>query len=242
MELAYDIITIVAITTLIQSIFGVGILLFGTPLMLGLGYNFINVIIILLPISLLISTIQALRHYKLIDLKFCKYILLYSVPVISIVLFFVVHIKIDINIVVGSFLVFVAAKEYFSVINKMVMVATKNTRIYIVLMGVIHGMTNLGGSLLTAIIHAQKYNKNTTRATIAASYGIFAFFQIITLAIADTDYIVDRLSIIIYTLISLAVFIVAEKYVYLNINDISYAKYFSIFLLLSGVFICIKSI
>ena len=183
-----------------------------------------------------------MRHYKLINLKFCKYIILYSVPIISIVLFFVVNIEIDMNIVVGSFLIFVAAKDYFSVINKMVIVATKNTRIYIVLMGAIHGMTNLGGSLLTAIIHAQKYNKNTTRATIAASYGIFAFFQIITLVISDSDFNVDRLSIILYTVISLFVFILAEKFIYLNINNHSYSKYFSIFLLLSGIFLCIKSI
>ena len=49
---------IVIILSIIQSIFGVGILLFGTPTLIYLDYSFINTLNILLPCSLLISFFQ----------------------------------------------------------------------------------------------------------------------------------------------------------------------------------------
>ena len=48
------------ISTLVffQSIFGVGLLLFGTPTFLLLNYNFLDTLNILLPISISISFLQ----------------------------------------------------------------------------------------------------------------------------------------------------------------------------------------
>ena len=37
-----DILLTVIATTIIQSVFGVGVLVFGTPILLLLGYDFIN--------------------------------------------------------------------------------------------------------------------------------------------------------------------------------------------------------
>ena len=42
----------------VQSIFGVGLLLFGTPSFLILGYDFANTINILMPVSITISILQ----------------------------------------------------------------------------------------------------------------------------------------------------------------------------------------
>ena len=42
-----DILIVVVITSFIQSIFGVGVLLFGTPLLLVRGYDFAEAIIVL---------------------------------------------------------------------------------------------------------------------------------------------------------------------------------------------------
>ena len=45
----------------IQSIFGIGLLLFGTPTFLILGYDFINTLNFLLPISIAISSLQLIN-------------------------------------------------------------------------------------------------------------------------------------------------------------------------------------
>ena len=63
-----DIFLIVIVTSIIQSIFGVGVLLFGTPLLLLRGYDFIYAVIVLLPISVSINLIQIAKDYRSVDL------------------------------------------------------------------------------------------------------------------------------------------------------------------------------
>ena len=84
-----DILAALLLTTVIQSIFGVGILLFGTPLLLLLGYEFSYALSVLLPISIAINMLQVLKHYSYIDLKLYKNVLLYSIPFIVLFLFII---------------------------------------------------------------------------------------------------------------------------------------------------------
>jgi hypothetical protein len=57
----------------------------------------------------------------------------------------------------------------------------RRRRTYLVFMGVIHGLSNLGGSLLTALVYARHHSKDVARATIATGYGLFAAIQLLTL-------------------------------------------------------------
>ena len=74
--MSLDILITVAITSFIQSIFGVGVLLFGTPLLMLQGYNFFQTVIVLLPISLLINLFQISKDYRALDIVFYKNILI----------------------------------------------------------------------------------------------------------------------------------------------------------------------
>jgi len=67
-----DVLITVVVTSFIQSIFGVGVLLFGTPLLLLQGYDFIEAVIFLLPISVSINLIQIAKDYQSVDLDFIK--------------------------------------------------------------------------------------------------------------------------------------------------------------------------
>ena len=176
-----DILLTVAGTSLIQSVFGVGVLLFGTPILLALGYDFVKAITILLPISLTINLFQIIKDYKKIDTDFYKKIVFYTIPFVVLFLFIVTTSKINIGMVVGIFLLIVALKDHSLQLKNIIESLTKHEKLYLIIMGIIHGATNLGGSLLTAIIHNKKYKKNVTRATVAASYATFAAFQIVTL-------------------------------------------------------------
>ena len=64
------IIILLIITSAIQSLFGVGVLLFGTPVLLLLGYSFIESLLILLPVSISINILQISKDYKYFDYKF----------------------------------------------------------------------------------------------------------------------------------------------------------------------------
>lgn len=240
--MSLDILIIVVITSFIQSIFGVGVLLFGTPLLLLLGYNFIDAIIVLLPISITINLFQIAKDYKSLDLDFYKKILVYTIPFVIIFLFLVTKMQINIGLIVGVFLLTVALKDYSLTLNTFIKFATRHEKAYFSIMGIIHGLTNLGGSLLTAIVHSKEYDKRITRVTVAISYATFAAFQILTLLISGLIVEINLIGVGIYMVIGVTIFLLTEKLVYKEINNEIYSKLFAVFLFVSGVLLCVKSI
>ncbi|MEE9395893.1 MAG: TSUP family transporter [Methylococcales bacterium] len=237
-----DIMLAVVGTAIIQSIFGVGVLLFGTPLLLLLGYEFIDSLIILLPISISINLFQIIQHYSLIDRKFYKNILIYTIPFVVLFLFLIASNKININLIIGCFLIFVALKSYSKKIESVLGILVKYERSYLAAMGVIHGLTNLGGSLLTAIVHGKAYSKDVTRVTVAAAYATFAVFQIITLLFSVKSYDGLFTENMMYLTVALMVYVWAEAMFYVQIDNAKYSKIFAVFLFVSGVLLIGKSI
>jgi uncharacterized membrane protein YfcA len=237
-----DILLIVIVTSVIQSIFGVGVLLFGTPLLLLLGYDFIHAVTVLLPISVSINLIQVAKDYRSVDWDFYKKILLYTIPFVVIFLLVVTRFKINIGLIIGVFLLLVAAKNYSRKVNRVIQFLVGYERAYFMMMGILHGLTNLGGSLLTAIVHSKGYEKHVTRATVALSYATFATFQILTLLVSDASAEIRLSGTGIYLMASITVFTLTEKLVYRDINNENYSNYFAVFLSLSGMLLCIKSI
>ena len=65
---------ILLVLIIIQSIFGIGLLLFGTPTFLLLGYDFLNTLNFLLPISIIISFLQFISP----KINFSKIFLLFQ--------------------------------------------------------------------------------------------------------------------------------------------------------------------
>ena len=77
MELLFEI-SIIFFLVVFQSLFGVGLLLFGTPIFLLLGNNFESTLVLILPISIIISLLQIIYHRKLSNnhiLEFNKFCL-----------------------------------------------------------------------------------------------------------------------------------------------------------------------
>ena len=91
----------------VQSVFGVGLLLFGTPSFLILGYDFANTINILMPISITISILQFLKS-RVKDQKFIKEYNVFCLPFLVIFLIIALKFKyiLDFKLLVGLLLVF----------------------------------------------------------------------------------------------------------------------------------------
>jgi hypothetical protein len=235
-----DILLTVIATTVIQSVFGVGVLLFGTPILLLLGYDFINALTILLPISIAINCLQILKHYQFIDTSFYKNVLIYTIPFVVLFLFFVSLAKINISLLIGVFLILVALKSYFPALEQSLQKMLKYQRSYLALMGVMHGLTNLGGSLLTAIVHGKNYQKNTTRVTVAICYATFAVFQLLTLFLLGSQFELSFAGHMSFVQLGVVVFLLTEEIVYRSIDNQKYNQIFAAFLLLSGVLLILK--
>ena len=112
------IIVLLIITSAIQSLFGVGVLLFGTPVLLLFGYSFIESLLILLPVSVSINILQISKDYKHIDYNFFKNIMFLTTPLIILFLYFVAKINLNVSFIIGFFLILISIKDYSETIKK----------------------------------------------------------------------------------------------------------------------------
>jgi len=226
----YIIFTIV-LTATIQSLFGVGILLFGTPILLLLEYNFLDILMILLPVSATINLLQIWKDYKKVDRAIYKRIVLLTVPFIIIFLLLVSKNEIDINLIIGLFLIFIALKDYLPWFKILFNKLLDFDKTFYIFMGAIHGATSLGGALLTAKMFHTDLDKYEKRATTAISYLTFVVFQIAVILYLDVKY---ELEYLIYIVTGLGVYLIVNRFLFNNISDSKYNLLFAIFLIISG--------
>ena len=215
---------VIVVVSVIQSLFGVGVLLFGTPILLFFGYGFADVLTILLPISLSINLIQIIRDHKHISFIYYKKLLTFTIPPIVLCLAFAVEMNINVSFYVGSFLIFISLKSFLK-IKEIVLNIFKYERLFLTTMGMLHGLTNLGGSLLTSQIFTLDLNKLEKRATISLSYFTFAIFQLLTLVTLGKlqDLKVELIFVGITT------YLLADYFIYANIPDRKYDKVLQFF-------------
>jgi len=233
-----EIIIVIVLSVALQSLFGVGVLLFGTPMLLFLGYPFMESLLMLLPISVSINALQVIKDYKDINFKIYRSILFITIPFIIIFLFLISKINVNINFFVGTFLIFMSLKDRVAVLKTIFDKSLSYNKLFYSLMGIVHGMTNLGGALLTAKIFSTDLTKHEKRATTAISYMSFAIFQIVTILFLDKKYESSNGWLI---LIGVLVYLVINKLIFYKISEQRYNKIFSIFLVVSGVLLILKS-
>ena len=233
--MAFVTLIVIIITSTVQSIFGTGVLLFGTPLLLLIGYNFQNTLIILLPTSILISFFQVINNINKIDYKFYKKLFIITVPLICLFLFLTNINPFNINLFVGLLLVIISLKEKIESIQSFIKYIIKYEPLYLMITGIIHGITNLGGALLSAIVFSKNLSKGSKRTTIAVSYLTFAFFQILTIILTFNNNDVFNKFNLIYWISGVSIFLFVEKYLYFRIDEKKYIIYSNVFLFTIGI-------
>ena len=102
-------------------------------------------------------------------------------------------------------------------------------------MGVLHGLTNLGGTLLSGAILSKDLSKNSKRVTIAISYFSMALIQVATLIFLINPGIFINKTYPLYWVLGLVIFFIVEKYFYPSVNEKMYHKYSNVFLFTIGV-------
>ena len=223
---------LITLFCLFQSVFGVGLLLLGTPTFLLIGYDFFEVLNILLPYSILISFMQIFVS-KRQNFKFGKKILIHSIPFLILGLVIVEYIQDKINfvLVVSIFLIAFSVLNIRNLRNKKIEI--KNINLSLNFLGLFHGLTNLGGSLLTIISTNVQSDKNIIRHNISSGYFIFALFQLLLINIFFNQINFDYLKFIWLPII---IFILSQRF-FKKMNDVVYYKSLNIFTLSYGVYI-----
>ena len=231
---------IITFLIIIQSIFGVGLLLFGTPSFLILGYDFANTINILMPVSITISILQFFRS-RVRDQKFIDEYNLFCLPFL--VLFLIVALKFkyffDFKILVGLLLIFssilILNKRKFSSFKKTFF---KFKKFVLIGIGCVHGLTNMGGSFLAIYSTLVSHNKKEiARFYICYGYlimGILQYFIVLFLSSKTIEF-----TKLFYILIAFILYFPSQK-LFKNINDNKFSKYINIIALLYGIIILVS--
>ncbi len=239
METYLEIIIIIFLIA-IQSIFGVGLLLFGTPSFLLLGYDFANTINILMPVSISISALQFFKS-KVSDHNFIKEYNLFCLPFLIIFLVIALKFKyiLDFKLLVAFLLIFssilILNKRKFSSFKKSFF---RFKEIVLVGIGCIHGLTNMGGSFLA--IYSTLISKNIkeiARYYICYGYLIMGILQYVTVLFLSFKLL--EFSKLYYILFAIIIYFPTQK-IFKNINDKKFSKYINFIALIYGVVILVS--
>ena len=223
----------------VQSIFGVGLLLFGTPSLLLLGYDFANTLNILIPVSITISALQFFKS-KVKDRIFIKDYNIFCIPFLIIFLFIALKFNylFDFRFLVALLLVFssvlILNKKKFSSFKQMIF---KIKNLILIVIGLIHGLTNMGGSFLAIYSTLiSKSIKEVTRYYISYGYLIMGTIQYLMVLFLSYDLLIfDK---IYYVFLALIIYFPAQK-IFKNLNDRKFSKYLNLIALIYGLSILV---
>ena len=230
-------IILITLFCIFQSFFGVGLLLLGTPTFLLIGYDFFEVLNILLPYSIIISFLQIFVNKKQ-NFNFGKKILIHSIPFLILGLIIIEYIQHKINfvLIVSIFLIVFSVLNIKNLNNKKIKI--KNINFSLKFLGLFHGLTNLGGSLLTIISTNVHSNKNIIRYNISSGYFIFALFQLLLINIFFNQINFNYLKFIWLPII---IFTLSQRF-FKKMNDVIYYTSLNIFILSYGIYIFVNII
>ena len=235
----YYLVIIIAVFSIVQSIFGVGLLLFGTPTLLLLEYSYSETLWLLLPCSVTISLIQVVNDYKLIEAK--KRAVYLVIPTLVLGLAFVIIYANGINMtrIVGVLLLLIGVIRFSSKLQALLSsMVKKHIQMYYIIIGVVHGVSNMGGGPLSILMSTIYFKKEIIRANVAFIYLILAIFQLVVLSIISNTSL--RGEVIWLIPISLVSYIFTSKFISSKVNDKKYTFILNVMVLVYGVLAVIK--
>ena len=188
--MTFSAVLVILLFSMVQSVIGVGILLFGTPTLLLMGYNYQETLLMILPSSILISFLQAINSPKF--LYDTKYIYIYTLPMVVFGLLFVTlsYDYINVKYIIGIMLILIGLirsvpkiKQYLKALF------IKHIVLYHILMGGVHGISNMGGGMLVVFMSTIHNNREIILTNIAYTYLLFGAVQMITLVLFSQESI-----------------------------------------------------
>jgi uncharacterized membrane protein YfcA len=234
---------IVLIAVVVQSLIGIGVLFLGTPILMLLGNPFIEILCILLPVSFSINALQVIVGWKHIQWYHVRLFLTFALPATALGSLFMnllVGLKL-LPLIIAVILLIMAVGFYFSAFPNVVLRLLAREKWYLFLMGLIQGITNLGGPLLSAYVMAKLDEKQQARGTTALCYAIMVLAQIITLWLSGTVLkTTSQMAWII--LMSMLVFLAVNQWIFLRLNNHKFKLVIGIILLAMSLMLIAKQL
>lgn len=172
-----------------QSVAGVGLLLFGTPALALIGYSYFETLAIVVPASLLVSLLQLAEAPAQVIRKAPIFAALTApLTIVGLVSVFALGIEANLAWLLAGGLSGALLLQLYNFARPQGLVfAPRFDWITLGCIGLVHGLTNLGGGFLAAYASFKGPGKVEIRGFISMGYVIFAVVQIGTLLVLDPE-------------------------------------------------------
>jgi len=226
----------------IQSIFGIGLLIIGTPIFLLIYKDFFYTLSILLPLSISVSVLQLVFSREKVEKNFLNNFNFFCISglVFSLVLVSLYEKIINFNFIISILIIFFSiisitnSKIIFISILKIF--SKKTTFLFL---GIIHGFSNAGGTLLTLLCSSSFKKKSIIRHHIAFGYLLMGVIQFLFLLVIKKFNL--NFDIIFLILIVPLIFYLSKK-TYNKINSYFFIKCLNYLALSSGLYLFLNSV
>ena len=237
---------LVIILVMIQSVAGVGVLVLGTPTLLLLDISLIETMNYLLPISIITSLVNLIiMRLKINSLSYDKSrFILFFIICIPFVFFGLIILKLVNDLIKIDYLVAIIIiltlifKKKISLISKNL--SLKANKIILMIIGIIHGLTNSGGTLLSILLININTSKKRSRSEITLFYFFLALIQFVLFyfIFGITQNIYKYHLIILYIFIGIILGNICLKFT----SDILFRKLIFFLAFISSISLILKNI
>ena len=234
---------VVLVFSVIQSLFGMGLLVFGTPTMLLLGHKFSFTLATLLPPSITISSLQLFKDRDNIDRKMAINFLIFCLPFVVLSLSYYLYTKVKFKLEFGVAIFLIVSlllrtvPSFEAMMQKLVLQFQKP---FLVVMGVVHGFTNMGGALLSVFSSSQYTSKEKVLNCVAFCYLFFAIVQTIVLALFQPE--IFSLNTLFFSVAAAIIYLTLGRFLFTSTSQTFYKNLFSGFMLIYAILLVIKGL
>lgn len=237
----FSVLATIAVFSVIQSLFGMGVLVFGTPTLLLMGYDFITALSYLLPASFAISLLQVLAAGSN-RIPVSRYLYLLCLPGIGVSLWLIEATPLAdwTSTLVGVVLLLSALTRLWSPSERLLTALLhRHLPAYHLVMGAVHGLTNLGGALLAILASGTSTGKSAIRYTVAHYYLAFSSVQMVVLAtvMGHFDILAAHLSTAV---VSSAVYLLIGNRIFVRVSDPIYSRAMTMFMAAYGIVVLLN--
>ncbi len=227
---------VVFVLSIVQTVMGVGLLLFGTPTLMLIGMGFGESIAALLPCSLVVALLQ-LRSGLPAHRGALWRMVFVTLPILLIGLWVALNGASTryVPLLVGCGLLGLGILRCVPAATAwLVRVVTSHQGVYLAVMGLVHGVSNMGGGLLVVFAGTLSRDKEEIRRLIAAGYVLFASTQIAAILLLSPQHVhVERLYL---PLVSALTYLLGER-LFVRLSALAFGHLLTGFIFAYGVIV-----
>lgn len=233
---------IILLLSVIHSLFGVGMLIIGIPSLLLLGLSYQESLLYLLPASAALSWIQVNDFSKIsLDGAYRKKFFLICLPLVF--LGMLTSFYFDFKNGLQFFIIIMLLVTFFirssdRLLKSLQSLMCSHLNYALAFLGVVHGLSNMGGAILTPLISSLYKEKQKVLAGISYSYAFMATLQLIILFLMNPkSFFVEQL---IGPLLAVFVYYIIGKRAFAFTKDQMYQRLLTAIILLSAIILILN--